>query len=80
MTRGIKWADWKLTDIAETLKMLHDAHKIYFVAGIQENKIPTSETEDTMPVHIIPDEGESVRLNEKLEKSLEFTYPRTEQP
>ena len=34
MTRGIKWADWKLTDIAETLKMLHDAHKIYFVAGI----------------------------------------------
>ena len=57
MTRGIKWADWKLTDIAETLKMLHDTHKIYFVAGIQENKIPTSETEDTMPVHIIPDEG-----------------------
>ena len=68
MTRGIKWADWKLTDIAETLKMLHDAHKIYFVAGIQENKIPTSETEDKIPVQVIPDEGGSVKPNENSEK------------
>ena len=41
-TRDVKWADWKMTDTAETLKMLRDAHKEYMVLGIEEDNITTS--------------------------------------
>ena len=42
--------------------------------GIQEDKIPMSEPEDKVRVHIIHDEGESGRQNENPEKSPELTY------
>ena len=41
---------------------------------MEEDKIPTPKQEDNMPMHVIPYEGESVSLNENLEKSSEFTY------
>ena len=34
MTRGVKWADWKMTNPAETLKMFRKAEKEYLVPGI----------------------------------------------
>ena len=74
MTRDIKWADWKINDPAETLKMIHKANKEYLVPGIEEDIIPISEPEDKMPVHVIPDEGERVRLNGISENSSELTY------
>ena len=42
--------------------------------GIEEYIIPTSEPEDKMPVHVIPDDGERVRMRKKYDKSLEFMY------
>ena len=41
-----------MTDPAETLKMFREANKEYLVPGIEEDRIPTSELEDNMPVHI----------------------------
>ena len=73
MTRDIKWVEWKITDPAETMKMFCGPNKDNLVPGIKEEKTPTSEPEDKLPVHIIPDEGESMRPNEKS-KSSEFTY------
>ena len=35
MTRHDKWADWKMTDEADTLKMFREAHKEYFVPVIE---------------------------------------------
>ena len=64
MNRDVKWADWKMDDPAETLKMSHKENEEYLVPGIEEEIIPTSETEDNIPVHIIPDKGEIVRPNE----------------
>ena len=55
MTRGVKWAYWKYTDPTETLKMLREAEKEYLVPGIEEDVIPTSKSENNMPVHVIPD-------------------------
>ena len=43
MTRDVKWADRKMTNPAETLKMFHKAHKEYLLPGIEEDIIPTSE-------------------------------------
>ena len=37
--------------------------------GIEEHKTTTSEPEDKLPVHVFPDEGESVRLNERSNSS-----------
>ena len=34
MTRGVKWADWKKTDSAKTLKLFFKAEKEYLVPGI----------------------------------------------
>ena len=65
MTSYIKWAECKIIDPAETMKMFRDSNKQYLVPGVEEEKNPTSETEDKLPVHVIPDEGESLRLNEK---------------
>ena len=73
-TRDLKWADWKNTDPAETLKMFREAEKEYLVPGIEEDVIPMSKPEENMPVHVIPDEGERVRPNEIYEKSSEITY------
>ena len=64
MTRDVKWADCKITDPEETLKMLREAHKEGLVKGIEENNITASEPEYNTPVHIITNEVESVRLNE----------------
>ena len=61
MPSGVKWVVWKMTDPAETLKMFREAHKEYSMPGIEEYKIPTSEPEENIPVHVIPDEEESVR-------------------
>ena len=55
--RDVKWADWKITDPTETLKMSRKAHKEYFVPVIEEVIITYSEPEDKMHVHVIPDEG-----------------------
>ena len=43
MTRDVKREDWKITDLAETLKMLHDVHGKYLAPDIEEDKITTSE-------------------------------------
>ena len=56
MKRDIKWADWKMTDPAEILKMCREANKEYLVTGIEKDIIATSEPEDKMPAHLIPDE------------------------
>ena len=74
MTRDVKWADRKKTNPAETLKVFHEAQKEYLVPGIEEDVIPTSKSENKMPVHVIPDEGERVSPNESYEKSSELTY------
>ena len=73
MTRDFKWADWKMTNPAETLKMLREADKEDLVPGIEEEILPTSEPDDNIPVHTTPDEGERVRPNEISEKSSELT-------
>ena len=57
-----------MTNPEKTLKMFRKAHEEYLVPGIDEDKIPTSETEDNIPVHVIPDEGGSVKPNENSEK------------
>ena len=62
-----------MTDPEETVKMFCDMHEENFVPGIEEDKIPTSEPEEKLPVHVIPDEEKSARLNENY-MSSEFTY------
>ena len=73
MTRDVYWAEFKITGSAETLKVFRDMHEEYLVPDIEEDNITTSDPEENLPVYIIPDEGESVRLN-KNSKSSEFTY------
>ena len=46
------------------------------VTGIEEDVILTSKPEENMPVYVIPDEAERVRLNKISEKSSELTYPK----
>ena len=43
--------------------MFREAHEEDLVPCIEEDNITTSEPEDNIPVHVIPDEVESVRLN-----------------
>ena len=74
MTRDVKWEDWKMTDPAETLKMFRKSEKEYLVPVTEEEIITTSEPEDKITVHVIPDEGERVRPNEISENSSELTY------
>ena len=57
MTGGVKWVDWENTDLAETPKIFREAHKEYLLPGIEEDIFLTSEPEEDMPVHVIPDEG-----------------------
>ena len=73
MNRDVKWANWKNTDPAENLKMFCEAEKEDLVPGIEED-IFTSNPEENMPLHLIPEEGEIVRPNENSEKSSELTY------
>ena len=40
MTRDVKWADWKMTDPADTLKMFRESNKEDLVPGIEEDIIP----------------------------------------
>ena len=74
MTMDVKWEYWKKTNPVKTLKMFRKAEKECLVPGIEEDVIPTSKLEENMPVHVIPDEGERVSLNEIFEKSSEITY------
>ena len=74
MTRDVKWADWKMTDSAENLKMFREADKEYLVLGIEEDVITKSFTEDNIPVHLILDEGERVKLIKSFENSSDLTY------
>ena len=62
-----------MTDPAETLKMFQNQHEKDLISGIEEDNIPTSEPEDKMHVHVIPDEGEVV-IPRKYLKSSYFTY------
>ena len=66
--------DWKKTNSAETLKMFFKAEKEDLVPGIEEDIISTSKPEEKMPVHVTPDEGESVIPDKFSEKSSELTY------
>ena len=74
MNRYSKWADWKMTDPAETLKMFREAEKEDFIPGIEEDFISTSKPEEKMHVHVITDEGERVRPNEIYNKSSDLMY------
>ena len=56
MNRDVKLAGWKMTYLEETLKMFRKSNKKYLMPGIEEDIITTSEPEDKMYVHIIPDE------------------------
>ena len=60
-----------MTNPAENLNMFLDTNEEYLVAGTEEDNIPTSEIEDKITEHVIPDERESVR---KKSNSSEFTY------
>ena len=55
--RYFKWAEWEINDPERTLKMFRDRQKEDLVTGIEEDKIPTSDIEDKIPVLVIPDEG-----------------------
>ena len=67
MTRNVKWADRKMTDPAETMNIFHEEHKEYLALGIEEDIITTSELEDNMTVHVIPDNGKTLRQNKNSE-------------
>ena len=45
--------------------MFCDMHEEDLVPGIEEYKIPMSDPEYKLPAHVIPDEEESVRPDEK---------------
>ena len=77
ITRDVKWEEWEMTDPAENLKMFRDTHKKYLVPGKYENKITTSKTEDKLHVHLIPDEGESVRLKNNQIRQSSLTTRKT---
>ena len=49
------------------MKRFCKAHEEDLVPGIDKDNITTSE--DKMPVHAIPNEGESVKPNENSDKS-----------
>ena len=57
LTRDVKWGEWNMTNLAETLKMFCDSHEKYLVPGVEEDKNTTSEPEDKLPVSVIPDEA-----------------------
>ena len=69
INRDDKWEDWKMTHPVDTLKIFREADKKYFVPGIEEYIIPTSEPEEKMPVHVIPAKRKIVRPNNFFEKS-----------
>ena len=61
MSRYINWEEWKIINLEETMKMFRTMNKRNLIPGIEEvvGKDPTSklDPEDTLPVHVIPDEG-----------------------
>ena len=63
MSREIKWKEWKTTYPAETMKMLFYQNIDDLVPGIEKDKHTTSDTEDKLSVHGIPDEREIARTN-----------------
>ena len=72
MSRDIKWAEWKTTDPAETMKTFRNSNEDGLVPGMYEDKTLTSDPEDKLS-----DEGEIARTNEKTNLS-ELTYPKKE--
>ena len=67
MSIEIKWAYWNMTNPEEIMKMFRTMNKQDIVPGIEEfveqEKTHISEPEDPLTVHIISEEGESVRHN-----------------
>ena len=63
----------KNIDPSETMKMFCNLNEKYLVPDIQEfvqeKKTPTLYPEDPLPVHVIPDDGESARTNENIKSS-----------
>ena len=59
------------------MNIFHNLNEEDLVPGIEEHKNPTPEPQYKLPVHITPDEDESVRSDEKL-KSSDFTYHKKE--
>ena len=59
MSREIQWLDWKTTDPTENMKMFCNINKQDLVPGLQEviekQPTPTSDPEDLISVHVIPD-------------------------
>ena len=76
MIREIKCEYWKVTNTAETMKILCNLKEEDLVPGIneflQEEKTPMPNPYDPLPMHIIPYEVESVRTDENI-KSSELT-------
>ena len=58
--------------------MFRETEKEDLVPGKEEDIIPTSKPEENIHVHVKPDEGERVRLNENYEKSSEIMYLKKE--
>ena len=60
-------------DPVETKKMFSDLNEKDLIPGIedvvQEYNTPTSDPEDTLPVHLISNEGENARINKNMNSS-----------
>ena len=66
-----------MTNPEETMKMFRDSNKYDIVPCIEEDKTPTSDPEENLPVNVIPDEEESARKNEKkIHQILRTTIKR----
>ena len=57
-----------MNDPEKTLNFVRETHKEDLLPDIEEDNIPTSETEYNMPVHVIPYDGESVRPTKNTDK------------
>ena len=73
MIRDVKWEDRKKPNPAETLEMFRKVEKEDLVPGIEEDIFPSSKPEEKTPMHVIPDEGKTVRPNKISDKSSELT-------
>ena len=74
MTRYIQQEERKTTDPVETMKVFCGLNEDDLVPGIEEDRTPMSDLEDRGPVHVISDEREITRTNEK--KLIRVYYPQ----
>ena len=67
-----------MNNTSETMKIFLTTNEQYLLPDIEEvieqDKNAMPETEDPLPVHVIPDDGESVRHNEKNINASEYKY------